>query len=129
MGRENRAGGFRTLFQNHFFFLGKGKSRRGNARARRFISPAKHFQGLEALESRVLLSSTPTLIDGVLTCTGYAGQTNTITVAVSSDGASIDASVDGASATFATASVKSLVVNAGTRTDSIAIDLNIQCDE
>jgi hypothetical protein len=41
---------------------------------------------MEALESRLMLTVTPSVVGGVLTCTGTTGQANTISVALSSDG-------------------------------------------
>src|SRR3984957_20861362 len=57
-----------------------------NKRRRRSAIPTAAFKGLEALENRVMLTVTPALVNGVLTCTGTAGQANTISVALANNG-------------------------------------------
>jgi len=129
MARENRTGGFCASSSDRPLPDIQRKTIRRNRRRQRRAIPAAAFVGLEILESRLLLTVSPSLADGILTCTGTAGQVNTIDVALTDNGASIVATVDGVDMTCSTSSVQSLVINAGTRSDIINVDPGIRVDE
>src|ERR1700728_1528878 len=129
MARGNRPKGFRALSFDHQLSGQPRDTKTTHRRRSRAIRPAAHFTGLEELEARILLTATPSLVDGILTCTGITGQANTINVVLSPNGSTITASVDGASTTCAASAIDSLVINAGSRSDSIHVDSNIRIDE
>ena len=95
MGRASRTSRFRASTLKHVSDLaGLGLTLK-KRQLRRSVSPAAHFRGLEALESRLMLTVTPSLVGGVLTVTGTAGQVNTISVALTTNQNSIVATCDG----------------------------------
>ena len=128
MARVNRTRGFRVSASKQIS-TETALDQTSKKRRRRSYSPASPFKGLEALESRLMLTVTPSIIGGVLTCTGTTGETNTITVALTNSGNSMVATVDGVSATFNTSKVNALIINAGSRADSIKVDSQIKGEE
>jgi PKD domain len=128
MARVNRTRGVRVSPLRRLLdgTLSAAKPRR---RRKGAINSLGHFQGLEALESRLMMTVNPTLSGGTLTVTGTANEINTISIVLANDGSAIIATVDGDSATFSTSAVDALVINAGSRSDSIKVDSNIFVSE
>src|SRR5476651_97752 len=77
MARVNRTRGIRVSASKHIS-TSATPDLTSKKRRRRSQGPAAPFEGMEALESRLMLTVTPSIVGGVLTCTGTTGEANAI---------------------------------------------------